>query len=201
MRTFNPQDTFNTFSVPTIWINTNTSTAYILVSKALGVATWVNIGGAPGTLETITTPDSTVVIPDAGNINFLNGIGMDITGSDENITFSVTGMGLSWVEVSGTSQSMATDTAYITNNGALVTCTLPSTAAQGSIIKVVGKGAGGWRISQNSGQQIFFGVGSTTIGASGYLASSDDRDCVSLVCITADTEFQVINSIGNITYA
>jgi len=90
-RTFNPQTTFNTFSVPTIWINTMTSNAYILVSKALGVADWVHIGGTPGELDTITTPDSTVVVPTAGNINFLNGTGMNITGSGSDITFNITG--------------------------------------------------------------------------------------------------------------
>lgn len=91
MRTFNPEPTFNTFSVPTIWINTATSNAYILVSKALGVAVWVRIGGQPGEIDTITTPDMVVVVPTAGNINFLNGTGMNITGSGSNITFNVSG--------------------------------------------------------------------------------------------------------------
>jgi len=43
-RTFNPQTTFNTFPVPTIWVNTASSTAFILVSKADGVAVWIRIG-------------------------------------------------------------------------------------------------------------------------------------------------------------
>jgi len=90
-RTFSPQSTFNQFPVPTIWINTSISQAWILVSKALGVAVWAPIGGAPGEIDTITTPDMTVVVPTAGNINFLNGTGMNITGSGSSITFSLTG--------------------------------------------------------------------------------------------------------------
>jgi len=89
MRRFPPQDTFNTFQVGTIWLDTLASNAYILVSKELGVADWILIGGEPGELATITTPDSTVIVPDAGNINFLNGTGMNITGSADNITFNI----------------------------------------------------------------------------------------------------------------
>lgn len=90
-KTFDPQSTFNTFSVPTVWINTASSDAWILTSKAGGVATWVPIGGIPGQVETITTPDSTVVVPTDNNINFLNGSGVSITGSGSNITFAASG--------------------------------------------------------------------------------------------------------------
>lgn len=197
---FSPQTTFNTFSVPTIWINTAISGAWILVSKALGVAVWVPIGGSPGEIDTITTPDSTVVVPTAGNINFLQSGSIAITGSGSDITFNVTGGGLSWIEVTGTSASLAANTGYIANNGGLVTLTLPTTVAQGSIIIIAGKGVGGWALAQNSGQQVFFGAVSTTLGAGGSLSSSNRRDSISLVCITADTEFQIISSIGNITY-
>lgn len=200
MKTFNPETTFNTFSVPTIWINTATSTAYILVSKELGVAVWAEMGGAPGNLNTITTPDMTVVVPTAGNIDFLNGMGISITGSGDSITFTATGGGVSWSEVTGTSQSMAANNGYIASNGATVTLTLPTTAAQGSVIEVVGKGAGGWTIAQNSGQRIYYGIATTTLGAGGSLSSTNQRDCVKLLCVTADTEFEVLSSIGNITY-
>jgi hypothetical protein len=87
-RTFPPTTSFNDFNVPTIWTDTLHENAYILVSKALGVAEWIMLGGAPGALDTITTPDATVVVPSAGNINFLNGTGISITGSGNDITFS-----------------------------------------------------------------------------------------------------------------
>src|SRR5277367_3593608 len=90
-RTFPPTTSFNDFNVPTIWTDTLHMNAYILVAKPLGVADWVLIGGVPGVLNTLTTPDSVVVVPTAGNINFLNGTGMNITGSGSSITFNVTG--------------------------------------------------------------------------------------------------------------
>jgi hypothetical protein len=171
----------------------------MLVSKALGNAVWLQLAGAPGTIDTITTPDTTVVVPTAGNINFLNGGGMNITGSGSNITFNSTGGGVQWVEVTGTTQAMAIDHGYVTSNGALVTLTLPATAVFGSVIQVAGKGAGGWTIAQNGGQTVFFGTDTSTPGAGGSLSSTHSRDCLTILCITADTEFEVIDSLGNIT--
>ncbi len=197
MRTFSPLTTFNQFPVPTIWINTSSSNAYILVSKALGVAVWVSLGGAAGAIDTITTPDSTVVVPTAGNINFLQSGSISITGSGSNISFSVMGGGIAWIEILGTSQAMAVNTGYVANNGALITATLPATAAFGSVFELVGKGAGGWKIAQNASQTIFYGNQSTTPGAGGSLSSGHFRDAIRLVCTKADEEFTVLSSIGN----
>jgi hypothetical protein len=197
-RTFNPQSTFNTFPVPTIWINTASSLAYILVSKALGDAIWILIGGAPGALNTITTPDSVVVVPVDGNINFLESGSMTITGFGNNVQFNSTGGGQTWVEVEETPFSLLANVGYVINFGTLVTLTLPATAAFGSVIEIVGKGVGGWRIDQNAGQTIFFGTMATTTGTGGSLSSGQSRDCVRLVCTTANTGFTVDNSIGNL---
>jgi hypothetical protein len=80
----------------------------------------------------------------------------------------------------------------------LVTITLPATAAVGSIVEVTGKGAGGWKIAYPTGDIIHFGNLDTTI-STGYLQSTLTRDSVRLVCVAADTEWNVISSMGNIT--
>ena len=122
---------------------------------------------------------------------------------DENGVISVTGGsgggGITWTEVTGTTQAASADNGYITNNESLVTVTLPSTCAVGKIISIAGKGAGLWKIAQNANQIIYFGDQNTTTGTSGYLAAQNRRDCIELICITADTEFQVRSVIGNIT--
>jgi hypothetical protein len=105
-----------------------------------------------------------------------------------------------YVEITDTSESAAVNTFYLTNNAGQVTITMPATAAVGDEVAVIGKGSGGWKIAQNAGQTIYFGDQNTTAGAGGYLESTNRRDCVSLVCVTDDSEFEVINSIGNITY-
>jgi hypothetical protein len=94
---------------------------------------------------------------------------------------------------------MAVSSGYIANNAALVTLTLPSTATVGSQIFVTGEGAGGWRIAQNSGQIIHFGNTDTTTGTSGQLNSTHRRDTLQLVCVTADTDWNIVTSIGNIS--
>jgi hypothetical protein len=108
--------------------------------------------------------------------------------------------GLTWSEVTGTSQAAAVDYGYICNNAGLVTVTLPDTAALGSVIKIVGKGAGGWLLAQNASENINFGNITTTTGVGGSLASSHRYDCIEIVCTVANTTWTVLSSQGNITY-
>lgn len=109
------------------------------------------------------------------------------------------GGGLTWNEVTGTSQPMAVNNGYIMNNVALVTGTLPDAAAVGDVVRVGGKGAGGWLIAQNASEVIHFNDIDTTIGVGGSLASSNQYDAVELICIVTNTEWLVISSLGNIT--
>lgn len=112
---------------------------------------------------------------------------------------TVTGGGLTWSVVT-VNANLAVDTGTIANKGTLLTMTLPTTSAVGSIIQLVGINAGLWRIAQNSGQTIYFGNKVTTTGASGYLESTLARDSVELVCVVANTDWNVISSVGSITY-
>jgi hypothetical protein len=108
--------------------------------------------------------------------------------------------GVAWVEVTGTSQTMAIDTGYIANNAGLVTLTLPAVGVQGAVIEVVGKGAGGWKIAQNAGQIIYYGEVNTTTGVTGYISSTKQRDTIKLVCTTANNEWTVNSVVGNPLY-
>jgi hypothetical protein len=109
------------------------------------------------------------------------------------------GGGITWNTVSGTSQSAAVNNGYIANNASLVTVTLPSSASVGDMVEIAGKGAGGWKVAQNSGQVIHMdGVDSTT-GTGGSLASTVRYDAVRLLCITANTDWLVLSGIGNLT--
>lgn len=104
------------------------------------------------------------------------------------------------IEVTGTSDDLENNVKFIANNAALVTLTLPATAAVGSVIEVIGKGAGLWKIAQNAGQTILDGNSPTTTGATGYLLAADRYDCVRLVCVTADTDF-VISSVKGMIFS
>jgi hypothetical protein len=106
--------------------------------------------------------------------------------------------GLTWNEVVGTTQTAVVNNGYVCNNAALVTVTLPDTAAFGSIVRICGKGAGGWKVAQNAGETIHFGIQDTTTGAGGSLASTNQYDTVELLCTVADTEWTVLTSVGNL---
>lgn len=105
----------------------------------------------------------------------------------------------SWVDVTGTSQSMSVNVGYIADNAGLVTITLPSTAAQGTVQRVSGNGAGGWLIAQNASQSIKIGNQTTTTGTGGSLASTNRYDQIELLCVVANTTWVAMGGWGNIT--
>lgn len=107
------------------------------------------------------------------------------------------GGGMTWNEVTGTSQTMASNNGYIANNASLVTLTLPSSPTLGDEVAVAGKGAGGWKIAQPAGDQIHFGEFSTTVGTGGSLEFTQRYDMVELLYIGSD-QWVVRNSVGSI---
>lgn len=196
-------------------VQTLTGNSGGIISPTLGNINIVGSGsttvaGNPGTSTlTISVADQTLtgnsggaVSPTLGNINVVGSGGVTVSGNPgtSTLTVSVSGSGITWNEVLGTSQAMLVDNGYVANNVALVTLTLPATSVFGSVIQVVGKGAGLWKIAQNAGQTIHFGAFDTTTGVGGYLGSTAMYDCVELLCITADTDWIVTSSMGNITY-
>lgn len=105
-----------------------------------------------------------------------------------------------WVDVTGTTQAMANNTGYTANNAGLVTLTLPTTAAYGTMLRVCGKGAGGWKIAQNASQSIHYGVQTTTVGVTGFLASSAQYNTIELLCTVANLTWTELSAQGNITF-
>lgn len=139
-----------------------------------------SLNGETGAL-TITSADNTVTIASVGS----------------NIDLSVSGPGLAWSAIPGTTQAAAVNNGYITTNVGLTTITLPPTAKVGDRIAVAGAGTGGWVIAQNTGQIIHFGNVPTTAGAGGSIASGNAFDCLEIICTTANTTFVVRSAQGN----
>lgn len=135
--------------------------------------------------------------------NLTAGTGISVTNGAGSITIAATASAFTWNDVTGTSASMAVNNGYVADNAALVTLTLPSTAAFGSLIEVTGgvNGTGLWKIAQNSGQTIHFGNVATTTGVGGYLQATAQYDSVRLLCNKTDTDWVVLpGTQGNITY-
>lgn len=147
------------------------------------------------------TCNSGSAVPSLNNLNVFGSGGTTTTGSGATITITTSGSGITWNQITVVGPTtMLVNNGYITNSVSQVLLKLPTTAAVGSELIIVGKGSGGWQIQQSAGQTIYFGAVNTTTGATGTLTSTQQRDSVTLVCTTADLDFDVISSVGNITY-
>lgn len=131
------------------------------------------------------------------------GTNISIANAANSITISATGLaGIGWVNVTGTTQPMIADTGYVADNAGLVTLTLPTVAAFGTIIYVQGFGSGMWKIAQNASpaQQIFIGADATTAGSGGSVAATNQYDSVALLCVQANTTWTSLGGPeGNLT--
>lgn len=125
------------------------------------------------------------------------GTGLSATGGPGSFSISVIGGGLTWSAVTG-SITLVVNNGFNVTSGAVV-LTLPTTAAQHSIIRIVLSGGTSFTVAQGAGQSIRLGSLVSTVGAGGSIASTAVGDCVELLCTTANTGWEVISSIGNIT--
>jgi hypothetical protein len=99
-----------------------------------------------------------------------------------------------YINVTSATQAMAVNQGYVSNNGTLCTFTPPATCAVGTIFAIAGAGAGGWSINlATNSQTLNFG---STAGTTA-LASTNRYDSVKFVCVTANTTFVMISSVGN----
>lgn len=133
--------------------------------------------------------------------------GTNVTLTTNNTAKTVTinasggGTGITWNEVTATSQTAVAGNGYIANNASRVTITLPA-GSFGQVVRVAGKGAGGWSLDAtlvSSAWTIKFG--SLAAGASGgSLQSTSQYDAVEVVCINATGNiWEVISCVGNLT--
>jgi hypothetical protein len=170
--------------------------------------------GGPAAFSTLALSGGLVQVQGANTLTLtappitITGSGLTVTGSPVSlggaVTLTVTGGGITWVNVTTTTQAIAVNTGYVANNAAQVVFTLPATATLGDTFYITGNGnvgTAGWKVNQNAGQVIFFGSSTTTVGTAGSLASTNQLDSIRAVCIVsgAATVWNVINSIGNIT--
>lgn len=152
--------------------------------------------GVPGWSASMTNGQlligSTGATPALGTLSA--GPGVSIANGAGTITISGTGSGIGWTEVTGITQAIVADNGYVANNAGVVTLTLPLTAAFGTIVSIVGKGAGGWLIAQNAGQNIQVGSVSSSVGVGGSVASTNRFDSIDLLCTTADLTWTTLGA-------
>jgi hypothetical protein len=157
---------------------------------------------SPGVVETLTGNTGGAVGPNgANNINVVGTGSVTVTGSPgtNTLTISVTGSGLTWHIIS-TSQSLVSNNGYIcVSPGAALALALPAVSVLGDIIEVTLDGATSFSLTQGAGQQIRLGTLQTTLGAGGSITSTHQGDTIRMVCQTANTKWNILSSIGNLT--
>lgn len=150
-----------------------------------------NSSGVPAWSSTMTNGQliigSTGATPTAATLTA--GSGISISNGAGSITISNSEVGTSWTVVT-TSQTLAAGKSYAANSASQLTFTLPSTAAVGDTYQILAINTGGWVTAQASGQQIFMGNTSDTLGATGTVTSnSTGGDWIEIVCVVANNTF------------
>ncbi len=182
-----------------IYANSATTLDGLLTANSAALVT--SSTGVPVFSATMTNGQiiigSTGATPTAANLTA--GLGVSITNGAGAITISSTGGGFATVDQTTTPVTMVASTQYIADNAGLVTLTLPAIAAIGDTFKIIGKGAGGWLMGQAAGQTSHVGNQATTGGVGGSVASTNQWDVITIICVTANTTFSVQVNQGNVT--
>lgn len=157
-------------------------------STATGTGKILRADGTNWVATTATFPDTA---GSSGNV---------LTSDGTNWSSSpASGGGITWTEVTGTSQAAAVNNGYIANNAGLVTITLPANFVVGSVVRVGGLGAGLWSLVANTGDIINFGSSPTSAG--GSLTATNRYDAVEVLGVATNSTWTVLSSVGNLTVA
>lgn len=179
----------------------------IVAKGGTGLATitshGIMMGNGTGNVTPTAEPaNGQLLIGSTGNFPVLatltDGAGISITEGAGTITIASTVTGFSTVNQTAPTVTMAVNTQYINTSiaNAAVTYTIPTTAAQGDIFRIIGVtgNSGGWVIQANTGQTLW--VGNVACSTAGTWTSGDKGDVLEFVCTVADTVFV---SVGGVT--
>ena len=134
-----------------------------------------------------------VTLNNSGNI--FSGDGSGLTNVDGAIT---------WLTPPGLYVSLRANKGYLVTNDQQVTLTLPTAPELGDVIRVSGGGNGGWKIAQNSGQVILWGLSDKGVASDApalqwnFMASSADG--VKLVAVPGGGYIYLSQSSGDSWY-
>lgn len=185
------------------WLNVTSNRWFKLARKgniSQSSAVWVEIG-APSEIDTIQGNTGGPVAGDSnGNIFIMGSPGLTVSGNPgtNTLMISVVGGGFGWQVISA-NQALVNEKGYFTNGASRLLLSLPATSVVGDTIQISTINSNGWRITQSAGQKINIGNFSTTLGASGYIESTNLGDWIELTCYVANTSWIALGNHGNIT--
>lgn len=158
----------------------------------------LSLASSSPTIPTSFVTDSGTAVPISNILEILGAAGTTTAGSGNTVTVTVASISFTWNTITAATQALAVQNGYISDSASLITYTLPVTAGVGDSIKIVGRGAGLFKVAQNVTQLINFTASSTTTGVGGSVTSIDQFCTLELVCTVANTEWTVMSN-GNFT--
>lgn len=165
-----PSTTDILYPVGKRWINTVANTVYELTSQTSGVngttSVWTFLGAGAGDLNTLTTQDTTIVTPSAGNIN-LSGTTNQLTtsGSGHTATISLASTLVAPGSVTATTTLTATLGNITATNGNIVRGTAGNKDIYTSVASTNAAGA-------NSAGHVTLVNGTVTVATTAVTANS-----------------------------
>lgn len=149
-------------------------------------------------IATLFVEDIGFAIPSAHTINIIGGTGITTTGSGNTITIDATGSGFAWVSVTSADNpvTLIHNTGYFAKGAGVVDFILPASASEGDTFWIKGI-ANLWTVAQNAGQKISLGMVSSTVGVGGSITATQVKDGIEIICSIANTDFEILDSIGN----
>lgn len=178
-----------------LWDTTDNFLWICTTSGSSSTAVWKPVIGAltNGQLAIGSTGNAPV------QATLTGGAGISIVNGAGSITISGSGGGVSWTDVTGSTQTLVANNGYIADRGAgNVTFSLPASSTIGDTIHIVGR-QNGWSVTQGAGQQIILGTSSSTVGAGGSIASTHAQDCITMTATQTNTEWTVRSILGILT--
>lgn len=102
--------------------------------------------------------------------------------------------GFTWTIEGAGPVNMVVNNGYMTASGGTITLNLPAVAAIGDIVKITNL-SGNFSVTCGIGQTLQIGnnLAATSV------TSSDVGDSLEIVCFNANTDYQILNSMGNLT--
>lgn len=154
----------------------------------------------PPEVATSYVADVGIAVP-AGNIlNVLGGIGIQVTGAGDTLTIASVSSGFTWNVVTSANNpvNLVNQNGYIAKGAGVVNFVLPPAAAVGDTYWI--KGIGNlWTLAQNALQTVSLGYVTSTMGVGGSFTATQVKDALEILCVTQNTEFEVLTSVGNPT--
>ena len=156
-----PSVTDNTYPIGKRWIDTLAGNSYDLtsytVANGITSANWALLGASAGDLNTITTDDSTIVVPSAGNIDLSGSGSITTTGSGDTATVTLTGLTNHNVLV-GAGTSTITKVAPSATSGVALVSAGAAADPHYSTVVVAGGGTG---LTTLTAHQLYVGNGTS----------------------------------------